>query len=172
MTTEKIATEKKGEKKEKPSAVAPWRPFEEFERWPRWFGESPLFGRLARMGDDLFPWPRTGRAGAVLPAMDVRENDQHYSITVELPGARKEDVHVELDQGVLTIRGEKTSEREEKKEHCRYSERSYGSFSRSCRLPSDADADRLEASFKDGVLSVTIPRTEEAKPRTIAVKAS
>lgn len=168
MTTEKIATEKKGEKQ---SAIAPWRPFEELERWPRLFGEWPFSGRLARMGD-AFPWPFAGRVGAVLPAMDVRENDQHYSITVELPGARKEDVHVELAQGALTIRGEKTSEREEKKEHCSYSERSYGSFSRSCRLPADADADRLEASFKDGVLSVTIPRTEEAKPRTIAVKAS
>jgi HSP20 family protein len=73
---------------------------------------------------------------------------------------------------MLTIRGEKKSEREEKKEQRRYAERSYGSFRRSFRLPSDADADRLEASCQDGVLSVTIPRTEEAKPRTIAVKAS
>ena len=170
MTTEKNAKDERGVKKEK-QAVAPWRPFEELERWPRWFGESPFSGLLARRGD-AFPWPFAGRAGAVLPAMDVRENDQHYAITVELPGVRKEDAHVELEQGMLTIRGEKTSEREEKKEHCRYAERSYGSFTRSCRLPSDADADRLEASFKDGVLAVTIPRTEETKPRTIAVKAS
>jgi HSP20 family protein len=106
-----------------------------------------------------------------LPAVDVRENDQRYAVTVELPGVRKEDVQVELENGMLTIRGEKTSEREEKQEQCRYSERSYGSFSRSFSLPSDADADRLEASFKDGVLSLTIPRIEQVKPRAIAIKS-
>jgi HSP20 family protein len=171
MMTEKNAKEEKVVTKEKPSAVAPWRPFEESERWPQLFGGWPFSGRRERIGD-AFAWPWAGRAGAVLPAMDVSENDHHYAITVELPGVRKEDVHVELEQGVLTIRGEKTSEREEKKEHSRYTERSYGSFSRSCRLPSDADADRLEASFQDGVLAVTIPRSEEVKPRTIAIKAS
>jgi HSP20 family protein len=169
--TEKKAkeNEEKGANQEKQSALAPWRPFEELERWPRLFEGWPFSDRLARIGD-VFPW--AGRAGAVLPATDVRENDHQYAITVELPGVRKEDVHVDLEQGVLTIRGEKRSEREEKKEQRCYTERSYGSFSRSCRLPSDADADRLEASFKDGVLAVTIPRTEEVKPRTIAIKAS
>jgi HSP20 family protein len=79
---------------------------------------------------------------------------------------------VELQEGVLTIRGEKTSEREEKNEQTRYVERCYGSFSRSLRLPPDADADRLDASFKDGVLAITVPKTEGPKPRTIAIKAS
>jgi HSP20 family protein len=69
------------------------------------------------------------------------------------------------------IRGEKKSEREEKKERSRYVERSYGSFSRAFRLPGDADADRLEASFKDGVLTVRIPRSEAAKPKQIAIKS-
>ena len=154
------AKEEKGTKKEE-RAVAPWHPFAEW----------PFSGRFLRsLGDDLFPWP-WARGGAVVPAMDVRENDQHYAVTVELPGVRREDVHVELEQGMLTIRGEKTSEREEKKEHCRYSERTYGSFSRSFPLPTDADADRLDASFKDGVLSLTIPRSEQAKPRAIAIKS-
>jgi HSP20 family protein len=148
-------------------AVAPWLPFEGFERWPSLFGEWPFSSRLRRAGGDAFPWP----GGKVVPAVDIRENDHHYAVTAELPGVRKEDVQVELDQGMLTIRGEKTSEREEKKEQCRYTERSYGSFSRSFSLPSDADADRLEASFKDGVLSLTIPRIEKAKPRAIAIKS-
>jgi HSP20 family protein len=153
--------EEKGAKSEE-RGIAPWRPF----------GEWPFPRQLLRsLGDDLFPWPWGARSEAVLPAMDVRENDQHYAVTVELPGVRKEDVHVELEHGMLTIRGEKKSEREEKKEHCRYTERSYGSFSRSFRLPSDVDADRLEASFKDGVLSLSIPRTEQAKPRAIAIKS-
>ena len=155
------AKEEKGAKKEQ-REVAPWRPFAEW----------PFSGRFLRsLGDDVFPWPWTPRGEAVLPAMDVRENDHHYAVTVELPGVRKEDVHVELDEGLLTIRGEKKSEREEKNEHCRYTERSYGSFSRSFRLPYDVDADRLDASFKDGVLSLTIPRTEQAKPRAIAIKS-
>ena len=82
---------------------------------------------------------------------------------------RKEDVHVDLQEGMLVIHGEKKSEREEKREHGRYVERSYGSFSRSFTLPSDADVDRLEASFKDGVLTIRVSRTEESKPRQIAI---
>lgn len=77
----------------------------------------------------------------------------------------------QLHDGILTIRGEKKSERDERKEKRRYVERSYGSFNRSFRLPGDADATRLEASFKDGVLTISIPKTEEPKPKTIAVKA-
>jgi HSP20 family protein len=152
-------------------AVASWRPFEELEQWPSPFEHWPFSGRLRRTSGDAFPWPWAGPGGRVLPALDIRENNQHYAVTVELPGVRKEDVQVELENGTLTIRGEKTSEREEKKEQCRYTERSYGSFSRSFSLPSDADADRLEASFKDGVLSLTIPRTEQTKPRAIAIKS-
>src|SRR2546425_11521476 len=86
--------------------------------------------------------------------MDVSENDDHYTISVELPGGRKEDFPVELHEGVLTIRGEKKSEYEEKKEHRCYGERSFGSFSRSFQLPADADASRIDATFKDGVLSI------------------
>lgn len=164
----KKAKEEKGESR----SLVPWRPFEEFERLPRLFGEWPS-RLMPRLSDEFFrEWPWAGRAGAVLPAMDVRENDEHYAITVELPGARKDDVHVELQEGMLTIRGEKSSEREEKKEQSRYVERCYGSFSRSMRLPADADADHLDASFKDGVLAITIPKTEEAKPHSIAIKAA
>jgi len=163
----------KGAKQER-SARVPWRPFEEFDPGPSVLGEWPFSSsRLPRTRQELLregSW--TGRGELLVPAMDVRENDQHYSITVELPGVRKEDVHVEIEEGVLTIRGEKKSEQDEKKEHCRYAERTYGSFRRSFRLPLDADADRLEASFKDGVLAVTIPRTEAEKPRMITIKAS
>jgi HSP20 family protein len=143
-------------KKDQPRSLQPWRPFGELEGWP-----------FALFGD----WPWSDRPRALLPAIDVTENDLHYTITVELPGATKDDVQVELHEGVLTIRGEKKSEREEKKEQRRYVERSYGSFSRSFRLPGDADEARLEASFEDGVLTISVPRTEAAKPKTIAVKA-
>jgi HSP20 family protein len=155
--------------REEKRALEAWRPFGELEPWPRLLGDWPFPGRLSRWMEDLY---REGpsRSGPFLPAIDVSDDDQHYAISVEVPGASKDDIHVELQEGMLTIRGEKKVEREEKKEQRRYVERSYGSFSRSLRLPPDADADRLEASFKDGVLRLTIPKTEEAKPRTIAIR--
>ena len=162
------------EKKEGgPKGVTRWDPFGELEAWEplrdwpfREFGGS---SRLARMMEDMFGRP--ARRGQLLPAIDVSEDDGNYVVSVELPGAKKEDVTIECQDGVLTIRGEKKSEREEKKEKSRYLERSYGAFSRSFTLPSNADPDRIQASFKDGVLTVTIAKTEETKPRVISIKA-
>lgn len=149
-------------------SVAAWRPFEGLEPWPSFFGES----RFPRLLDEMFrEWP-AARGRGLAPALDVHEDEKQYAISVELPGVKKEDVQVELQEGTLTIRGEKSSEREEKKEQRRYTERSYGSFSRSFRLPTDADAEHLDASFRDGVLTITLPKTEEAKPRTIAIKSA
>ena len=105
-----------------------------------------------------------------IPAMDVAESKDAYAITMEVPGAQKEDIHVECHDGVVTIKGEKRDEREEEDEHRHYVERSYGSFSRSFRLPPDASED-MRASFKDGVLSVEITKHEEAKPRTVAIES-
>ncbi len=102
--------------------------------------------------------------------MDIHENDKQYIVTVEVPGGKKDDVTVEVQDGVLTIRGEKKSEREEKKEQRRWVERSYGAFTRSFSLPADADADHVDASLENGVLTVTIPRTEAAKPRAVRVR--
>jgi HSP20 family protein len=171
----KIMAEKteKTEKTEKEAAgMVPWRPFAEFERWPSlWEGFPSLFGEslFPRMGR-LFP-ELERRSREFLPLMDVTETDAQYTITVELPGIKKEDVQVELREGMLMIRGEKKSEREEKKERSRYVERTFGSFSRSFTLPPDADPDRVQAAFNDGVLTLTVPRTEESKPRQIAIKS-
>jgi HSP20 family protein len=137
-----------------------WTPFRELFtpglRMPRIFDEL-LGGRGARP-------PRWA------PAVDIAEDDQKYVITAEIPGAAKEDVHVDVHDNLLTIRGEKRSEREEKKQHGRWIERSYGSFSRSFTLPADASAERVNASFKDGVLTLELPKTEVAKPKQIAIK--
>ena len=81
------------------------------------------------------------------------------------------DVTVEAEGNVLTIRGEKRSEQEEKKERARWTERSYGSFSRSFTLPPNAESERVAASFRDGVLSIEIPKSEEAKPKIISIKS-
>jgi HSP20 family protein len=170
MGEKRAAAEKEGAR-----SLAPSRPFGEVEPWSSLFEEGPFMSRFPRLFDELFRgpargWPTQLRAGALVPAIDVSEDDRHYTITVELPGGRKEDLQIEVQHDTLTIRGEKKSEREEKKEQRRYVERSYGSFSRSFSLPADADAEHIDASFKDGVLTIRLPKTEAAKPRAIAVK--
>lgn len=162
----------KQEEREETRSVAPWDPFGALEPWPGFsqWGLGPT--RMGRLMDELFrEWPATSRRGDVVPALDVSENDKQYTISVELPGVRKDDVHVELGDGMITIRGEKKSEREETKDQGRYVERSYGAFSRSFRLPADADPDHLDASFRDGVLTLKVAKSEAAKPRSISIKS-
>ena len=133
-----------------------WNPFgEEF------FSPERFFRDLAA------PVQRSAR---LAPAVDVTEDEKAYKITVELPGVKKEDVSVEVHDNVLSVRGEKKSEREERKDKTHWVERSYGSFSRSFTLPPTAVSEELRASFNDGVLSVESPKKEEAKPRQIAIK--
>jgi HSP20 family protein len=125
--------------------------------------------RLPRLFDELFA-SQAARPARWSPALDVAEDEGKYVITLELPGCSKDDVHVEVQDDVMTIRGEKRSEREEKKEQRRWVERSYGSFSRSFTLPANAVAERVNASFKDGVLTVELPKGEAAKPKAIPVR--
>jgi len=97
-------------------------------------------------------------------------SEKHYTVTVEFPGGKKDGVQVEVREGVLTIRGQKKSEREERKEHRRWIERTYGSFMRSFTLPENANAEHVDASFKDGVITLAIPKTEAVKPRSVTIK--
>jgi HSP20 family protein len=144
--------------------IAAWDPF--FERWEplREFGFP---SRLSRWMEEALG----GARGRLAPAVDISEDDSKYVVTAELPGTKREDITLEAQEGVLTIRGEKRSEREEKKERSRWVERVYGSFSRSFTLPSNADTERVSAAFRDGVLTIEIPKAEESKPRTIAIKS-
>jgi HSP20 family protein len=139
---------------------------EEFDPFRDWF-RSPFPGRLTRLLRE--PLSKGESPALWSPAVDLVESKEGYAISVELPGAKKEDVSVECHDNLLSIHGEKKSEREEKDEHRHYVERSYGSFSRSFRLPSDASADRVKATFKDGVLTIEIPKAEERKPKTVAI---
>lgn len=113
-------------------------------------------------------------AAAGAPSVDIRETDKTYEVEAELPGVEEDDIHVELADNVLTLRGEKRFEREEegKKNGYHVMERSYGSFARSIPLPFDADPDAVEAVFRNGVLKLSIPKPPEAETRSrrIAVK--
>jgi HSP20 family protein len=147
--------------------VRRWDPFRELAPWAAF----PDFGggsRLQRLFDEAFgDGPRMAQRA---PAVDVTETGEKYVVTAELPGVRREDLTVEVHDGVLHLRGEKRSEREEKGEKSRWLERTFGSFSRSFTLPADADDTHIEASFRDGVLTVELAKRPEAKPRTIAVR--
>ena len=148
-------------------------PFAELADWRPLFGRdlwSPFFGREGRsLLEDV--WGRGAAGGRVAPSVDISEDDSEFIVTAELPGTRPEDVTVELEDDVLTIRGEKRSEREEKKEKRRFVERSYGTFSRSFTLPANADPERVSAAFKDGVLTVHIGKRPETKPRVVDIQS-
>jgi HSP20 family protein len=114
----------------------------------------------------------TRLADWLAPASDAKANEKAYAITMELPGVAEEDIHLTVEHGLVTVKGEKKTEREEKGDTWFFSERQYGSFQRSFRLPQDADEGAVEAALKDGVLTVTVPKQTpaESKAKRVAVK--
>ncbi len=159
-----------------PSFARAWHPFESLHReidrlfddfgsgfrWP--FGR-PLFGTEPLRRE--MTWP-------TMPAVDVVETEKAYEVAADLPGMDEKNIEVKVADGVLTIKGEKQQEREEKKKDYYLQERSFGSYQRSFELPDGVDADKIEASFKKGVLTVTLPKKPEAQKSTkkIEVKAA
>ena len=146
------------------------------QRWNP-FRDEPLFSD-SLLRDWNHPFERLvrrfgegrSRGAELAPAVDLSEDEKSFRVTAELPGVKKEDVTIELNEDVLTIRGEKRSEREEKKDRAHWVERSYGSFARAFTLPNTAITDQMNASFKDGVLTVEIPKKEAPKARQISIK--
>jgi len=110
--------------------------------------------------------------GAFVPAIDVVEGKDNFLVRADLPGLTKDDVSVTLQDGHLTIKGEKKHDTETKEANCYRKERVHGTFSRTIELPASVDTKKIDAHFKDGVLHVRLPKTEEAKPKQIEVKVS
>ncbi len=125
-----------------------------------WFGISPFEGLVSR--EEFAP--------VSFPRVDVKENDSLITIVAEIPGMKKDDIKVLIEENFLTISGERKYEHEEKQEGFLRREISRGSFTRSFTLPESAATERMEATYKDGFLSLTIPKKEEAKPKQIEVK--
>jgi len=125
---------------------------------------------FGRSFSDRHAW----RAMSTMPAVDVTETDKAFEIAAELPGMEEKNIEVSVSDGVLTIKGEKQEDKEEKKKDYYLSERTYGSFQRSFEVPKGVDLDKIEASFKKGVLTVTLPKTAEAQKaeKKIAVKSA
>ena len=115
---------------------------------------------------------RSSSSVAWMPLVDIAEDDSEYLITSELPEVKKEDVKVTVENGVLTITGERKFENEEKGKKYHRVERSYGSFTRSFVLPDDGDPAQIAAEFKDGLLKVRLAKSEKAKPKQIEVQVN
>ena len=123
---------------------------------------------------DIEPALRTQSVLTAIPAVDVTETDKAYDIAAELPGMDEKNIEVKFADGVLTIKGEKREEKEEKNKDYYLSERNFGSFQRSFQVPSGVDTDKIDASLKNGVLTVTLPKSTEAQKaeKKITVKAA
>jgi HSP20 family protein len=137
---------------------------------------GPLFGMRGLQNDMNLMFSghlgeQDGNAVSTLtPAIDLVDSGDRVEVKVELPGMAKDDVDISLKDDILTIKGEKKQEREEKEENRYYVERTYGSFSRTLTLPSKVNPDGVEARFKDGVLEINLPKAEEEKIKQIQVQ--
>jgi HSP20 family protein len=131
-----------------------------------------LRDQFGRFFDLAFPMRTAEPLGDWTPALDAHEDKDKFSVVVEIPGMKKEDINVSVHDGVLTVSGERKYEKDTKEDTVHRCERFYGKFSRSITLPAVVRADKVSAVYKDGVLTLEIPKAEEAKPKTIEIKVS
>jgi len=137
-------------------------------RWSPWQELENMNRQLSRLLDDTH-FGLTSETGQWVPSVDIRETDDALLVQAELPGIDKKDIHLEVRDGVLTISGERRYEKDVKEENVHRVERAYGKFSRSFSLPSNVDADKVDATMKNGVLEVRLPKRESAKPKAITI---
>lgn len=156
-----------------------WSPTRELTTFP--FESLNMQREINRMFDNFFRGgiQDDGAISFLTPAVDIAEGDSDYTVRVELPGVSKDDVKITMQDNILTIRGEKKlvrttqssgEEKEARESNYHRTERSFGSFQRSFTLPTHVKSDKIEATYKDGILTVTLPKAEEAKPKQIEVK--
>ncbi|MFA5553027.1 MAG: Hsp20/alpha crystallin family protein [Phycisphaerae bacterium] len=131
--------------------------------------------RLHRDMDDLFGaffgnWPTAQFEKTVWPAIDVAEDENQITVKAEVPGCNADDIDISVHGNVLTVSGEKKYEEEKKEKGYYHIERSYGSFSRQINMPAEVEQNKIDAAYKNGVLTITLPKAEKAKPVKIKVK--
>ena len=156
-------------------AIIRWNPLRDVTPWN--LGEiDSEFSQVHKEIDQMFNRFLHGgtvadsQAVNLLPAVDIVEHENEYKVSLELPGVKKEDVKITLSNDVLTVKGEKKSEKESKGKNFHRSERNYGTFQRSFVLPTLVQNDKIEAAYDSGILTITLPKMEEAKPKEIEVK--
>ena len=137
-----------------------WEPFRSFK---------PYYGDFERWFDDA---PGRPENGTWRPSVDVYETEGSYVLKADLPGMKKEDIKLDVNDGVLTIQGEKKLEEKTENDNYVRMERSYGSFTRSFTLTDNVDTENIQAAYKDGVLEITLSKKEEAKPKEINIEVN
>jgi HSP20 family protein len=146
--------------------ITKWQPYSDlvnmYDRWNRYLGEDFL-DESSKSGLTPSVWR---------PMTDIYETKEAYIFKTELPGFKKEDIKVEFSGDTLTLRGERKQEEETKDESCHRMERSYGMFERQFTVPKNVDAKKIDASLKDGILMLTIPKVEEAKTKAIPISVN
>ena len=151
--------------------LIPWRPFAEMARWEhdmeRMLGNF-LAGRAQPLFDDR-SWPGSGLSMRE-PNLDLYEEKDQIVVKAELPGMNKDDIQVSISDNILTLKGEKKKEEEDTGKDYYRSERAYGAFIRTLPLPAEINPDKVQAAFKNGVLEIRLPKSEEAKKKEIKVK--
>jgi HSP20 family protein len=144
-------------------AITRWRPFRDL---------VSIQDEMNRLFDDFFGRPfirREWTEEAWSPSVDMSETKDNVIVNAEIPGIPKEDIKVAVQDNILTLSGEKGQEKEEKNANYHRIERSYGSFRRSFTLPTSVKPDEVKATYKDGILKITLPKTEEVKPKEIPI---
>ena len=168
--------EKAVTKSDRPTVPAGRRPFESLRREvDRLFEDFGVRSWRAPLGNTVFdiePFWRGEISWGKVPAVDIIEKDKAYEVSAELPGMDESNIDVKFADGTLTIKGEKNEEKEAKKKDCYLSERHFGSFQRTFQVPNGIDPDKIDATFKNGVLTVTLPKSAEAakNEKKIAIK--
>lgn len=153
-------------------AIVRWRNRARLTPWDAFADMDAEFNRMFRGFGSRESSRESSRERQWLPAMDVSETDDAYIVEADVPGISKEDIAIEVVGNVVTIKGERKHEAGEEEKGYRRVERNYGSFERSFKVPDGFDAEAIEAKFENGVLSVTLPKREETKPRAIKITAN
>ena len=140
-------------------------------RWEPARDMMSLRDAMDRLFDDAFTRPLSVREGWSVPAIDMYQTDDEIVVKAALPGIKADEVQINITGEVLTLKGEVSHEEEKKEKAWHIREQRYGSFERSVALPTDVVADKAKAEFENGILTITLPKADEVKPRTITVKA-
>ena len=154
-------------------AIERWRPFVSMERWDPFRSMTDIQGEVNRLFDSFLGRPATPANGSAVrtwaPVLDMRETKDDVVLSFELPGISEKDVSLSITGDLLTVRGERTFNRDSKDEGVHHVERVYGKFERSVQLPMPVQPEKVKATYRDGVLEVKLPKVEEVKPKEIKI---
>ena len=154
-------------------AIERWRPFASIETWDPFRNMSDVQGEVNRLFESLLGRPTASTAGSTVrtwaPVLDMHETKDDLVLTFELPGVSEKDVSLSITGDLLTVKGERGFNRDFQDEGVHHVERVYGKFERSVQLPMPVQADKVKATYHDGVLAVKVPKAEEVKPKAIKI---